>query len=147
MDYEQYKIRGYKYWGVYLHDNQYYLGRVYIWSKREGLVDLMDTTEEERREFFEIGAALKQVLSRLFRPDLFNWASLGNITSHCHVHLVPRYKTSRVHLGIEFQDENWGKDWAPYNKKFTITEKALMTIKEQITTLLDAADSKPKPIC
>ena len=51
-DYEKYPIKSYKYWSVYLHYNQSYLGRCYIVLNRSGNLDpYSDTTVEERAEF------------------------------------------------------------------------------------------------
>lgn len=142
MDYERLKIREYAHWTVYLAESQYYLGRMYIWSKRDppGLKDIFrDTTEAEWNELRAIGKDLEKALGALFQPDLINWASLGNEEKHghhCHMHVVPRYKTVRNFLGIAFVDANWGKNWAPYSKDFTITEKALERIKDAIVEQL-----------
>lgn len=40
-EFQKCKIKAYKHWEVYLHTNQYYLGRTYIWVKRKEAVDLM----------------------------------------------------------------------------------------------------------
>jgi len=42
--YETYLIRDYKYWQLFLHENQCYLGRSYVIIKRD-LVDLLDITK------------------------------------------------------------------------------------------------------
>ena len=50
--YERFKIKDYKHWAVYLHQNQYYLGRMYVWSKRENALDFSEMHQEEREELF-----------------------------------------------------------------------------------------------
>lgn len=133
--YEKFKIEEYEHWSVYLFENQSYLGRCYIWSHRRGLVDFMDTNEMERAEFFRIGTELKKALHELFQPNLFNWASLGNISNQCHIHVVPRYQTPRQFKGEKFIDHQWGKNWSPYDKSFqtTNTRNIIRTISEQLT--------------
>ncbi len=42
---------------------------------------------------------LKRALIELFKPDVFNYAFLGNEIRHLHGHVVPRYKEPRVLLG------------------------------------------------
>lgn len=118
-----------RFWQIYLHSNQYYLGRLYIWSKRPGLVDLMDITREERDELFDIGKEAKAQLSNIFNPDLFNWASLGNESRQCHVHLIPRYEKPRMFRGVTFTDENYGKNYAPYNTNFAVRDEVLQSIR------------------
>ena len=115
-------------WEVHLHMNQCYLGRSYIKSKRPGLVDFMDTTPEEREEFFRIATALRDGLTSLFKPDLFNWATLGNIVRQCHMHFVPRYENSRALEGVFFTDQNWNKNWAPYDKDWCAPDDVTLCI-------------------
>lgn len=132
MNYKQLKIKEFNFWIVYLHTNQYFLGRVYIWSKRQGLVDLMDITNEEREELFEIGRLLKNALGEIFHPDLFNWTSLGNLSTQCHIHLIPRYASTRNFAGLTFEDGRWGKNYAPYDYEFKIDNGVLCQIKDII---------------
>src|SRR4051812_23206229 len=115
IDYERFKIKSYTHWYLYLHESQYFLGRMYIWSLRAGLHDLMDVTDEERAELFEIGREARGALTRLWFPDLFNWASLGNISQQCHVHVIPRYAKLRQFAGFVFKDTRWGQNYAPYD--------------------------------
>jgi diadenosine tetraphosphate (Ap4A) HIT family hydrolase len=131
-DFQKFMIREYKHWGVYLHKNQYFLGRVYIWAKREDAVDLMQMTTEEREELFDIGRAVNNALSELFKPDLMNYAALGNISTHLHLHVIPRYSSSRTFAGQKFVDERWGKNYAPYNYDFETPESVLVKIRDSI---------------
>ncbi len=42
MDYEVLKIKSYKYWDLYLHEKQCYLGRTFVQLKKEdGIDDLL----------------------------------------------------------------------------------------------------------
>ncbi len=132
MDFEKLKIKDYTHWSVYLHQNQYYLGRAYLWAKRGDNIDFMQITSQEQKEFFDIGRAFNKTLSDLFQPDLTNYAMLGNVTNHLHVHIIPRYKSSRVFGGTEFVDERWGKNYAPYNYDFKIPESLIMEIRNMI---------------
>ncbi len=133
MDYSHLKIAEYTHWQVYLHQSQYYLGRCYIWSKREGLVDLMDMSWLEMGELFDIGRQLQRALTRLFHPDLFNQLSLGNTTTHLHLHVVPRYKEPREFVGITFADGNWGKNYVPYDRDFRVFPEVLQKLKLAIS--------------
>jgi len=49
-----------------------------------------------RDEFTAFMAEARQAaraIAGAFRPDLMNYASLGNVMPHLHWHLVPRYRT------------------------------------------------------
>lgn len=123
-------VSDFRLWKVFLHESQFYLGRCYIWAKREGLVDLMDARPDEREELFLVGHVMKTALSSLFQPNLFNWASLGNISSHCHLHLIPRYREPRNFAGLQFVDTRWGQNYAPYDRNFKVPKATLQKIKD-----------------
>lgn len=104
-------IKAYRYWTVLIHPNQCYLGRCMVKLNRH-VVDLFDTTHEERNELFLIVTMLRDALREIFKPDLLNYSSAGNLVEHLHLHVIPRYKFKRVYEGAEFTDENWGKNYA-----------------------------------
>lgn len=134
-NFEKLKIKEYKYWTVYLHDNQYYLGRCVI-SYSKDLVDFFDTTNEEREEFLVVAEKLRNAIKRLFKPDLMNYASLGNYEPHhLHWHIIPRYKEKRIFENYEFIDKNWGL--APFHRikeGYNVPEE----IKEKIRQTIEA---------
>ena len=132
MDYETLKIKEYNYWGIYLYENQYYLGRCVVWCKRENVIDFFDMTQEEREEFFTITKNLRDTLRKLFHPDLMNYASLANVVRHLHLHVIPRYKDKRTFEGFEFNDERWGKNYTSYNEEFKLPEDLMFKIRDTI---------------
>lgn len=76
VDYDQLKIKTYKHWDVYLHENQCYLGRVFVQLKdNKGVEDFLDIDGEVREEFFLIGSKIKSALKILFQPDKMNYVS------------------------------------------------------------------------
>ena len=53
VDYNQLKIKSYKHWDVYLHENQCYIGRVFILLKSDqGIDDFLAIEGELRDESF-----------------------------------------------------------------------------------------------
>ena len=136
MDYERLLIEEYTHWEVYLNENQCYLGKCYIWAKRENVIDFFDMTDDEKEEYFEIGIKLKLALGKIFRPDLYNYATLANVSPHLHTHVIPRYSSPREFKGIVFTDKRWGQNYAPYDKEFKISEEILMQIKDSIKKAL-----------
>jgi len=121
-------IKKYKHWTVIIHPNQFYLGRCMVKLNRH-IIDLCETKQKEREELFEVLVKLRDALKELFSPDLFNYALLGNVVNHLHVHFIPRYKEERKFKGIRFLDERWGKNYAPYNREFKIPISVLNELR------------------
>ena len=133
VDYEQLKIKSYKHWDLYLHENQCYLGRVFVLLKNEaGVEDFMAIEGEARDEFFQIGADIKAALKTLFQPDKMNYAALSNTSPAIHLHIVPRYQGVREFGGVVFKDTRWGSNYAPYDRSFELDETVLFQIRDAL---------------
>jgi diadenosine tetraphosphate (Ap4A) HIT family hydrolase len=133
VDYEQLKIKSYKHWDLYLHENQCYLGRTFVQLKdEEGVDDFLSIEGEVRDEFFLIGEEVKAALKILFQPDKMNYAALSNTSPVIHVHIIPRYKDSREFAGVTFKDARWGSNYAPYDKSYVTDESVLFQIRDAI---------------
>jgi diadenosine tetraphosphate (Ap4A) HIT family hydrolase len=101
-------------------------------------VDLFDLKEHERNELFEkIVPELKRIIGELFRPDLYNHAFLGNDCRHLHLHLIPRYSSSREFAGKTFRDGNWNSHYKPYPSDFETEKETFNKIKEEIGEKLE----------
>ena len=114
--FEDFRIKDFVYWSVFLHGEQYYLGRSVIRLRRH-VEDLGDLTSEEQKEFFIVARKLRNAIKGLFRADLINYAFLGNVTRHLHCHFIPRYAKPREFLCKTFTDKRWGQNYVPYPKK------------------------------
>lgn len=79
---------------------------------------------------------MKKALSELFNPDRLNYVNLQNEWHHLHIHIIPRYASSRSFDGITFVDEKWGKNYAPYNKDFKVSEATLFRMRDVINEKL-----------
>ena len=130
-DNKKFLIKRYNYWTIALHSSQFYLGRCIIKLNRH-ITDLFETEKEEQEELFEIVPRLKNALNEIFKPDLFNYAALGNIIPHLHFHVIPRYEQKRTFEGIEFIDGRWGENYVPYNRDFNIPDAVFSKIRETI---------------
>lgn len=63
MDYEQLKIKSYKHWDLYLHENECYLGRTFVQLKdEEDVDDFLSIEGEVHDEFFLIREEVKAAL-------------------------------------------------------------------------------------
>jgi len=137
VDYDQLIIKSYKHWDVYLHENQCYIGRMFILLKDDtNIDDFLSIEGEVREEFFQIGTELKAALQTLFQPDKMNYAALSNVSSKIHVHVVPRYKQECSFHDKIFKDTRWGKNYAPYDRSFVLDEQTLFAIRDALREAL-----------
>ena len=133
MDYEQFKIKRFDLWDLYLHKNQFpYLGRCYASAIREdaNLVTDMKTSEAEELISMVI-PSWHRAVSKLFGESRPNVAILGNEWPHLHAHLIPRFKEPKHFYDIEFVDPNPKGNYSPYPKR-EISLEVILKIKEDI---------------
>lgn len=134
-NFDKFKIKKYKHWTVFLHENQCYLGWLVIWCDRAEAEDLVDATPEEYAELLVIIKEMRPVLKDLFQADWFNYNLLGNGFRHLHCHLIPRYASERIFDGVKFTDERWGHNYKT-NHDFKISEETTRKIIKVITEKL-----------
>lgn len=134
--YEEFKVSEFGNWNLFLLGNQYFLGRGYLWAKREDAFDFLDMTLKEMDEFFYAAREFRRVLREEFNPDLFNYYAAGNVSPHLHIHIIPRYKTSRVFDGVEFNDGIFGKNHSFYDRDFKTSEETLFKIRDTLKSRL-----------
>ena len=133
MNYDQLKIKSYTHWDLFLHDNQCYLGRMFLFLKEDkNVTDFFDICGEVREEFFLAGHQIKTALNALFKPDKVNYAALSNVSPKIHVHFIPRYREERVFNTVSFKDLRWGKNYAPYDCTFILEESTIFEIRDAI---------------
>lgn len=59
--------------------------------EREGLRELHELAEADRRALWEESTLLSRALAKAFAPDKLNVAALGNVVPQLHVHHIVRY--------------------------------------------------------
>lgn len=129
------QIKEYKYWTIYVFENQSYLGRCVVWCKRENALDLADATEEEQKELFVVLRDLREAAKKAFQPDWFNYSFLGNATRHLHMHFIPRYAKPRTFMGTEFEDKLYGHNFKT-NRDFITSESLLLAVRDKLAEAL-----------
>jgi len=60
--------------------------------ERDGVRELFELDEADRRALWEESALLSRALTQAFAPDKLNVAALGNQVPQLHVHHIVRYK-------------------------------------------------------
>lgn len=131
------KLFDFEHWGLYLHGNQYpYIGRCYAWANREDADLVTDMTFDERNELYgEIIPLWWDAVQELFGSIRPNISCLGNEAPHLHYHLIPRYDQLVKFQGINFEDVNQGRNYAPYEKK-SVGANVLFDIRDALKSKL-----------
>src|SRR3989338_2844845 len=144
IKYNPWVLKEYKYWTLLLHDDQWYLGRAYVWLVREG--GMQRFSELENPEYIEMKMVMQeyeQVLENLYNTDFMNYAWLANMFvehgGHGHLHLIPRYRNERIFAGTTFIDGRWGKNYSP-SEEFKPAENILIQIRDAIKNELSTMD-------
>lgn len=134
-DFSKNLIRDYKYWAIYIHPNQSYLGRCVVWCKRKDALDLTDATLEEQSELFLVLQNLREAVKKVFEPDWFNYSFLGNGTRHLHAHFITRYAKPKIFMGVVFEDKLYGHNYKT-DHNFVTPEELLSTVRDKIAEAL-----------
>lgn len=78
INFEQLRIADYTHWELCLHNPHYYLGSVYLWAKRDGDIDFLEPTDEERVECFDVATNVKRATIDRYQVNRFNYANFQN---------------------------------------------------------------------
>jgi len=74
-----------------LGEHQFYNGYCVLVSKHHH-VEMADISSPEREEIFQELMLSSKLIQTCFKPKKMNLCSLGNVVSHLHWHLFPRYE-------------------------------------------------------
>ena len=133
-----------KYWKIILVDDQYYLGRCILDTKRE-VGALRNLTKEEWEDLYELIKKLEGVIMKIFGAEMFNWSCLMNNAykpdkekpkPHVHFHFKPRYRKMVEFAGEVFRDEDFGHHYNDEHKKI-VNQEVFDAIRKKILMGLD----------
>lgn len=134
-EYSKFLVKQYQYWGVYVHENQSYLGRCIVWCDREDALHLTELHDDEQKELFIVLRELQKASEIAFGGNAFNFAFLGNETHHVHCHFIPRYSAEKIFEGIKFTDTLWGHNYKT-DTSFVTSPEILEKIRLQLQKCL-----------
>ncbi len=100
-------LERHRHWRLSLSRQQGFLGWCLIILERHE-TDAANLTSEETLELWSIVNRARNAIQALFQPDHFNYAFLGNVVRHVHMHVMPRYRSPREFAGRQVTDEQWG---------------------------------------
>lgn len=118
-------------------EDQYYLGRLIIFLKRDAL-NLSELTPEEWVNFGEVVKSCENALTNSFRPTYFNWSCSMNSSylqdppiRKLYWHVRPRYNNAFEFNGRIFQDNLFGRHYQT-RTKLLLSDEFCMTISKEI---------------
>ena len=94
-------------WTLALNLNQNLPGRCVLVLNRH-CERVPDLTAKEWAELHPSIARVTAALDGLFAPDGHNLAFLMNLDAHVHLHVVPRYASTREWRGETYEDPHYG---------------------------------------
>lgn len=114
----QYRVCERASWSVYLADEQDYIGRCILVSKRH-CGSLADLTEAEWAELRNLICKIEACYKAVLGATVCNWSCLMNHfyqapapNPHLHIHVRPRYKKPVVLNGNTYVDDEFGHHYA-----------------------------------
>ncbi|RSL32194.1 HIT family protein [Salibacterium salarium] len=108
---------------LYLLRDQTHVGRCVL-SLDSHKTELFQLTEEEKIMFMEDVSRASEMIYTAFYPDKINYAIYGDVVSHLHYHLVPKY-TGGVDWGEAFDNSPDHKTFLSNDEYRKIMEKIL----------------------
>lgn len=101
--------------------------------KREDITEVFQLSDQEQLLMWQEATRLAEVLKDTFKGDKVNIASLGNVVSQLHVHVIVRKKTDAA-----WPSPVWGQGSAvPYNAEqiTSVCEKLRMVLTDSFLFL------------
>lgn len=120
-------VKEYNHWVLEVSFRQHTLGSFIIFAKRK-IERISDLEEQEIIELKSVMRELEITLSKMFKPDRFNYLQMGNALHHLHFHSIPRYASSRKFLNKEWKDEAFGHP--PTWSKVEVDRNIVLKLKE-----------------
>ena len=130
-------------WSVYLADEQDYIGRCIVVSRRH-CVSLEELDEAEWNNLREVIQMVEGCLKEVIGADVCNWSCLMNDfykasepDPHLHMHCRPRFRKPVPINGNEYTDEEFGHHYATHKKtqlQDADRESLFMTLKQRFGT-------------
>ncbi len=108
---------------VYLNRDQAHKGRCIV-AFHEHVTELFHLSKQDLHSFMEDISTVGKAIDAAFQPDKINYAIYGDLVSHLHFHLVPKYK----------EGKNWGEafDNSPSTSPSPLSEKEYQEIIKTI---------------
>ncbi|RFB17434.1 HIT family protein [Bacillus sp. HNG] len=110
----------------YLNKDQTHVGRSIVTFKQHRK-EIFELSTEELHHFIEDVSSAAKSLQKAFNPDKINYGIYGDIVSHLHVHIVPKYKNG-TDWGEAFENNPLSKKMEAPNKYESLIEQIKMYV-------------------
>ena len=93
---------------------------------KNNIIEITDLSDDE---YYQMNIEIKNIAKQFKKStsaDKLNIATIGNVVSQLHIHVIARYKTDKL-----FPKPVWGYDFIPYaedDMNIMITKKTLITL-------------------
>lgn len=111
-------------------EHQYFKGYCVLHHKR-CIEDITDLSSEEQRIFLKELMIAAKAVKKHFRAKRINYSSLGNVVSHLHFHIFPRYEAELV---SKSKKDPWAND--DEFKNFIISDDEYRVLANELRTSL-----------
>lgn len=96
---------------LYLMNNQQYPWVILV-PRVEGAIELIDLSHAQQHQLMDEIDAVSRLMSKIYEPDKLNIATIGNIVSQLHIHIVARYRSDAA-----WPSPVWGYPGTPYSEE------------------------------
>ena len=104
-----------------------------IWNHH--VSEMSDLTYGEREHIMSLVFAVEEVIREVMDPDKVNIASLGNMVSHVHWHVIPRYQDDAYFPGSPWSAKTQETSKTRLEDRRVLAKRLPKAIKEMISQL------------
>lgn len=97
--------------------------------RRQEVSELFQLDEADQRSLWRETTLLAALLKDVFKADKMNVATLGNVVSQLHMHVIVRLRSDAA-----WPAPVWGRQPVPY------TEDGVKEVRDRLKLVLDSAD-------
>lgn len=109
---------------VLLMDNALFPWLILVPRKKD-VSEIIELNADEQQQLMQEIVALSAVVKDVFRPDKLNVASLGNVVSQLHVHVIARFESDSA-----WPHPVFGQGYASYENE--AAQKILADLQRQL---------------
>ena len=111
-------------------EHQYFQGYCVLHHKN-CVSDITELSGDNQQKYFSELMEAAEAIKEVFKPDRLNFSSLGNVVSHLHYHIFPRYEEE---LSKKDKKDPWAN--AEEFSQFILTDQEYKDLASRIKAVL-----------